>query len=151
MSELVRFKSAEEKRQVVTEVMDRMLGGEGLKDLQDHLISTYGFNRITANTFLLEVKDEAGRIVSQQAEHIIPTHLDIYEEVFRYFDGVDFIPGKLKAMRFKEKLMGLHKEDRTVEINNKQTTIIEKQVSYDTNKLNQKEQSRLNELLKKAK
>lgn len=145
------FDNPEQRRLVLTETIDKVLEGNSLKDLEDNLIKDYKINRQQAHTFLVSVKNEIARVTSQQAELIIPFHLDIYEQIFKYFEEVDFIPGKLKSMRFKEKLMGLHKEDRTVEINNKQTVVIEKEIVYNINRLDQNEQSRLQTLLNKAK
>lgn len=148
---LTLFKSQEERRTAMTECIDMMLAGNKIIDIREHLVKIWGVKKEQTNRFLELVKDELASITQQDAEYIIPMHLTMYEEIYQYFNDINFVPGKMKAMRFKEKLMGLHKEDRTVEINNKETTIIEKEVIYETKKLTQQEQSRLTQLLEKTK
>lgn len=85
---------------------------------------------------------------SVDIDKIIPQHVELYEQIYRKYDSLNHIPGKLKAMRRKEMLVGLHKESNYVEIHNEANITIEVEDRYDVTKLNPKEQKRLTELMK---
>lgn len=81
---------------------------------------------------------------------IVSLHLANYERIYEYFKSINHAQGMNKALRAKEKLLGLLKEKKLV-INQNKTTIIEKTVEYDVSKLSPEKQKRLEYLLNKAK
>lgn len=83
-------------------------------------------------------------------DKIIPQHVELYEKIYQQYEKLNYIPGKLKVMRRKEALVGLHKESNYVEINNEMNVVIEIEEQYDPTKLNTKEQKRLSELMKRV-
>lgn len=84
-------------------------------------------------------------------DKIIPYHIELYERIYKEFnDDLYFLPGKLRALRQKEALTGLHKEQNFVEIHNTLDIEIEKEAEYDLTKLDDKEQKRLGDLMKRA-
>lgn len=82
-------------------------------------------------------------------DKIIPQHIELYERLYRDFDNWRSIPGKLKAMRAKERLIGLHKESNYVDVYNEMNIEVETDSQYDLSRLTTQEQSKLNSLLKK--
>jgi hypothetical protein len=83
-------------------------------------------------------------------DKIIPQHIEIYEKVYAEFDELYYVPGKLKALKQKEKIVGLHKESNTIEIHNEVNIEVEKESGYDISKLTKEEQGRLGELMKRV-
>lgn len=83
-------------------------------------------------------------------DKIIPLHTEFYERIYREFEEMRYVPGKLKAMKAKERLLGLLKETNYVEIHNELNVEIEKEPEYDVNKLSPSEQGRLEALMKKV-
>jgi len=151
-AEVEYFKSAEQRRRIISEVLEKMLAGEAFRDIEDYLLDKYDLPKeYSRHNLLNSAKNEAAKITAQQADLIIPSHIMIYEELYKYFSDMGHTPGKMKALKLKEKLLGLHKVDNTIEINNKRTTIIERDVVYEISKLDVREQSRLDYLLSKAK
>lgn len=82
-------------------------------------------------------------------DKIIPLHVEIYERIYRECGDLRSPMGKVKAMKAKERLLGLLKETNYVEIHNELNVEIEQEPEYDLNKLTPSEQSRLEELMKK--
>lgn len=82
-------------------------------------------------------------------DKIIPLHVETYEQIYREFEALRYVPGKLKALRAKERLLGLLKETNYVEIHNELNLEIEQEPEYDLNKLTLAERARLEELMKK--
>lgn len=97
----------------------------------------------------------ARKIISEdtlvEIEHIIDQHTEYYEQIFKYFDEVNFVPGKLKALKQKEKLLALHKEENVIEINNEVNVDIEQESQYDVNKLTGEEKKKLEQYMAKLK
>lgn len=83
-------------------------------------------------------------------DKILPQHVELYEKIYKRFDELRYVPGKLKALRGKEKLIGLHKEANYVEVYNEVNIEITTDVQYDPSHLNVKEQKRLSDLMKKC-
>lgn len=152
MAILDTYKSAEQRRQIVTEVTEAILRGDSVREIEVAYAKAYGFTEEYVRTVLIPcTRREIAKTTGQQAQHIVPMHIELYEQIYKFFDEHNQASGKLKAMLYKEKLMGLHKTNNTIEINNKKTTIIEKNFTYDTNKLSNQEKERLSELLNKTK
>lgn len=87
--------------------------------------------------------------VMTDIDKIIPQHIELYEEIYKEFDEKNYVPGKLKALRQKERLIGLHKETGYVEVHNEVNIEVNEEPAYDVAKLNTKEQKRLSELMKR--
>lgn len=82
-------------------------------------------------------------------DKIIPLHIEMYEEIYREADDMRSVGIKLRAMKAKEKLVGLHRETNVVEIHNEMNVEHEVEPQYNLTKLSSQEQKRLMELLKK--
>jgi hypothetical protein len=84
-----------------------------------------------------------------EIDKIIPMHVEIYEKIYAEFDDLYYIPGKLAALRGKEKLLSMHNESTSIEVHNELNIEVEASEKYDLGKLTEQEQSRLEELMKK--
>ena len=83
-------------------------------------------------------------------DKIIPIHIEIYEKIYKEFDELYSMQGKLRAMRQKEMLVGMHKEINTTEIHNEIDLEIETDPTYDMSRLSQEDQVKLEGLLKRV-
>lgn len=145
------WESAEQYRTVVAETMNLILKGNSLQYITNFLNDKYNLPiKYILDNFLLRVKKDISILVAKEAATIIPMHLELYEELYKYLDENGHSAGKMKALKYKEKLMGLHRENNVLEINKKKTTIIQKEVSYDVSRLTSDEVKRFNYLLEKA-
>lgn len=102
------------------------------------------------NRLVLEANQLMRKENSLDIIHCVDTHTIIYEEIYRWFCEYGDIAGSNRAMALKEKMLGLHKEDRSVVFNNKVKIKEKVEKVYDIDKLNTAEQRRLNELLTKG-
>lgn len=86
--------------------------------------------------------------VALDAEDVIRLHVKWYEDLWRKFDILEYVPGKNAASRQKEKVLGLLKEDNVLKIENDIKVRVGKGVEYDTSKLTLEEKKRLERYLK---
>lgn len=83
-------------------------------------------------------------------DKIIPVHIELYEKIYKEMDELYSMQGKLRAMRQKEKLVGLLRETNVVEIYNEVNVEIESEMEYDLSKLTNEEKKKLENLWKKV-
>lgn len=83
-------------------------------------------------------------------DKIIPQHVELYEQIYKELDELYCMQGKLKALRQKEKLLGLLKENSTIDIYNEVNIEIEQETPYDLGKLDSRETKRLQTYLTKV-
>lgn len=146
------FQNAEIRREAVKETSSLLMKGESIKFIQDYLVDKYKLSTsYIRECFIHSVKKEIARATAQNLSTIIPSHILIYEELYKYFDERNHIGGKMITLKNKEKLLGLHKDKNTIEINNRTTTTIEKEMLYNEDNLSFDEKQRLNQLINKAK
>lgn len=88
-------------------------------------------------------------ISRQEASVVIANHVETYEKIYKWFESVDCASGVNKALQAKERLLGLLKKKLT--INNKKSTVILREVKYDTSKLSLTEKKRMEQLINKTK
>ena len=95
-----------------------------------------------------ECKKQIQERTSLSAEEVINLHVIWYEDLFKKMDALDSISGKNAALRQKEKILGLLKEENILKVENEVNITLNKVVEYDINKLTPEEQKRLQEYLK---
>lgn len=88
-------------------------------------------------------------VESQFLVDVIHQHVIDYEKIYSFFDDINFLSGKMKALHQKERLLGFHKENNVLEFNQNNTTTIEVDMNYDFSKLDQSERERVEVLLDK--
>ena len=82
---------------------------------------------------------------------VINNHTNLYEEIYKFFNSIDYGQGMNAALLAKEKLLGLHKQENVVELNQRNTVIIEQENIYDLSKLNDIEKKKLNNFFETVK
>lgn len=87
---------------------------------------------------------------STNAEDIVTQHVKWYEELYRKFDSMGYTPGKNAALRQKEKILGLLKEENIIKVENEINIDIKNEPQYDIKKLTKEEQERLSKYLKRV-
>lgn len=85
---------------------------------------------------------------SLSAEEVINLHVIWYERLYKLFKILDHVPGQLAAMRQKEKILGLLKEDNVIKIENEVNVKVGSEPEYDMNKLTPEERERMEKYLK---
>jgi hypothetical protein len=106
----------------------------------------------------LDLIDEAFRKIAEihytgnNAQVIIESHIAMYEKIYLFFQSIDHAIGMLKAMKGKERLLGLHNDSNKLTLKKSETTINHATSSdlYDLTKLTNGEKYELEQLLEKA-
>lgn len=141
----------EENSEVIKQMYDFILAGYGRFEILKFFTDTTEFTPRSIFSAYESARKELVIKTSLETDDIITSHNAIYQEIMEYCKNENFNEGYMKAMALKEKLVGLHKEQTSIEINNE--TNIENEQSqrekYDFNKLEISERNRLNELFTK--
>lgn len=89
-------------------------------------------------------------LTQDDMNNVINLHLVRYEEIFNIARdrlGLNWLA--MEALKFKETLLGLHKSEVNLQVNNNEVVVETKM--YDFDKLNDKDRKRLEELVNKCK
>jgi hypothetical protein len=99
--------------------------------------------------YSLGVKYYQERIVTRaELPVIVNEHILLYEQIYEFFNELNSTQLKLKALQAKERLVGLHKSELVINIEEEEEKTIQKE-GYDFKLLTDKEQQRFEFLLKK--
>lgn len=82
---------------------------------------------------------------------ILDAHVFFYEQLYKFFLETKNTFGISKTLSYKEKLLGLHREDTLIEVNNNisvETTFVED--NFDFSKLSKEKRDRLEFLMNKS-
>ena len=94
--------------------------------------------------------NEAKKIICDTPEidigQLISVHIGVYEQIFNYFKSIGKLDSMNKALRNKERLIGLANSGNKIIINQKTTIDLSKNVQYDENRLSPSEKIELNGL-----
>ena len=132
---------------VIIWIMDGIHKGKIFEMISSH--SPVKVNAVEANQLLAEAILKFGERIHQKDLETINCHVDNCERIHDYFKKVDNALAKNKALKHKERLIGVLKGIKLV-INHTKITTIEPDVQYDLNKLTPEERKELDELLKIA-
>jgi hypothetical protein len=138
-----------QKDELTEKVINWMVDGYSniqiTKLIQEH--SPVELSQSNAFNVLYYARDVLEEITKEDVGTAIILHIGIYEEGYHYFKSIDNVPGMNRALKCKEDLVKLGVQ-HTVNVNQNKTTIIEKEVVYNLNKLTPEEQKELQELSK---
>lgn len=135
-------------------VINMVLKGEKKEKIKQEVSTTYN---IQDETLLENVYQNGKEYFKKRMfekvdlEDLIHVHVSEYEEIYKFFDGLDYLPGKKQALLSKERLLGYHKNENVFEVNQENTTVIETEPLYDINKLETEEQTKLLSFLERVK
>ena len=143
-------KSLVELRQIDAEITDFLLSGYTTSQINKHFKETQGFDELYTIGRMNVCQANIRLAANVDPQLMIDLHLQLYEEAWQYFNENDNQFGKNKAMLAKEKLLGVHRENNNVEINNTINLEIQVEEEYDLTKLNEQEYAALQSLLEKS-
>lgn len=144
-----RVLSTHDEEALRNEIIEWLLNGYS----KSHIIKFYQDSRGLNEYYLVARYNEACNEIRTRAsvdhEIILHVHVDFYEQIFRYFEETNNVYGKRKALYSKERLLGLHKEDNNIEVNNTTNIELEQDAVYNLEKLLPEEKNKVNLLLSK--
>ena len=143
-------KTLVELKEIHNEIIELLLSGYTSSQIVKHFKETQGLSE-TYTVSRITTAQESIRSAAD-VDHVLMTdlHLQYYEEAWQFFNEVDNNFGKNKALLAKEKLLGIHRENNNIEINNVVNIEVQVEEQYEISKLNPIEQSRLQLLLEKS-
>ena len=129
-------------------ILERVLKGERNKDIIDWICSTYSAKYNYAEKLVLQAKESLNEYRSDHVDQMLTLHLQRYEELFKLSNDIGMNNIAIKALQGKEKIIGLHKDEAYVKVNNEyiDATIV---TPYDFKKLSKQENDRLDTLINK--
>lgn len=144
-----RILSTHDEEALKNEIIEWLLNGYS----KSQIIKFYVESRDLNNYYVIMRYNEALQEIKIRAsvdhEMIFHVHVDMYEQIFQFFEETGNVYGKRKVLYAKEKLLGLHKEDTNLEINNTTNLEIEQEAEYDLEKLQPEEKTRIKLILEK--
>lgn len=143
------FQTKEHRARIVEAIMKGYATGELIE-----LVKLYSPVQLPNKDILKQIdsaKAHLEEITELDTQKIISIHLGWYEEMYRYFEEIKHVEGMNKVMKAKERLLGLHKRENKVVINNKNTVNVTRKVEYDFSRLSEPQKIRLQELMDKMK
>lgn len=132
-----------------TRARELILQGYPRSEVSLTLEKEFNITPTTANNYIHRTRQEIVDTISTDIDSIIDVHIEIYENIYKYFTEVNNTQGALKALFQKEKLLGQHREDTSIEVNNYTNTEIVREEMFDFKKLDSSETKRLEDFLKK--
>lgn len=144
------YKSAVELRTLDTEIIEYLLTGYTFSKIVKLYKKEQGFDEGYTGNRIVLCQQQIREAANVDSQLLIDLHIQFYEEAWQFFHEHDNQFGKNAAMRAKEKLLGLHKENNTVEINNRTNVELETEEKYDLTKLSTQEQQVLESLIAKS-
>ena len=142
------FTPPQDKQQHITIACEAIIKGISYTQILK-LLEENGVKRSIAATVYESAQAAIKSMVSQDLEEVVSIHVQLYEHIYARCEGLAFHAGKLRALAAKEKIVGLHKEDNTIEINNEVNVTIEADDDYDLSLLTEEEKKRYDELYSK--
>lgn len=137
------------KEQLINRIAKMIVDGKSKSELIKLINRQYSIAETELNELINSAFNKIDNVSIQSPSIIIHSHIEIYEKIHSYFVEIGYTSGAKKAMKAKEKLLGVLKKDKLV-INENSTTIINTEIEYDTSKLSPDEKKRMEFLLNKA-
>jgi hypothetical protein len=139
-----------QKEELTDKIIDWIVAGHSnvkITDLvQQH--SPEQLSKSNAQTVLYYAMNKLEELTKEEVTTVILLHIGYCERIYEYAHEIDNITLMNKAMKHKEDLLKLGIKT-TVNVDHKKTTIIEKEVKYNVNRLTAEQNKRLQELDKK--
>lgn len=144
-----RILSTHDEEALRTDIIEWLMNGYS----RQQIVKFYSETRDLSERYVEEKYKDAVSEIKKRAgvdnEIVFHVHVELYETIYQFFEENDNVYGKRKALYGKEKLLGLHKEETNLEVNNTTNFELQTEAIYDTKKLLPDEQTRLNTILQK--
>lgn len=138
----------EQSESILYKIMDWIISGTPksaiIDMIRDELLP--GASKSHAEELIQRSKDLMAETVTMDTDQVIKSHLSVYEQIYKWAEDAGETALANKAMKAKERLLSLIQNSK-VTVNNKKTININRNITYDINKLTPEEQIEFNQLL----
>lgn len=135
-------------------ILEMLVRGDDREEIVEFIHEQYpkAFTNVGISYEIEHVKKEMVKMVDSDLLTMILRHVYVYERLYKKFNQVNFKGGARRALKQKEKLLGLVDQDFTIEVfNMKQGSGESLGDLYDLDKLTPEEREEFNLLLLKIK
>ena len=139
-----------QQRELIKTLEEHLLKGIPYSESVRDLSVEYKVHDFMINNYYEVARKNIISSISKDVDTIIEAHVYFYEQIYRFFEEIESTSGMLKALSYKEKLLGFHREDTFIEINNTINVDVAYETKFDFTSLSLKKQERLKELMKKT-
>jgi hypothetical protein len=142
------------KMQRQNDIISMILDGKDNKEIIKYLVNRYNVTIGSANVFISDAQGAIKKRQSYEINNLIMIHIARYEAIYKGLVALNAQGAAIRCLQQKERLLGFHKEGFHMRINQgeisafKLTTV---DSEYNTKKLPEEKQKRLEELLEKMK
>ena len=138
----------ENTENILHKIMDWVIAGQPRSTIIEMIRDQFPIevSKSHADELINRAKRLMEETVTVDHEQVIKSHLAVYEEIFSYANSVGETALANKALKSKERLLSLVQNSK-VTVNNKKTININRDISYDLNKLTPEEQAEFKSLL----
>lgn len=139
------------------DILNMLLDGKESKEIRDYICDKYKVIPVVASQYLSQARKEVKKYRDHQVDNILSIHIKRYEHIYTKLYGIKAYSVAMNALQAKEKLLGMHKQDFRLKVNNiDATTVIggpnaNPGIDYDLNRLNKKDRLKMQLLLDKCK
>lgn len=136
---------------LISKVADLLLSGYSKTEIRTLLKFNAPLNILSNVDFDALIEDGKKYLeetVSTDSKQIVTIHIGLYEEIYKYYKSIGHTEGANKAMRAKERLMGMIGKNKVV-INKKTDITIHRKIEYDLTRLTPAQKKRYQELYNK--
>lgn len=140
-----------------SDILKMLLDGKSSKEIRDYVCDKYRVLPMVASQYLTQARKEVKKYRDRQVDNVLSIHIQRYEEVYSKLYEINAYSLAMNALQAKEKLLGMHKQDFRLQVNNiDATTVIggpnaNSGMNYDFNRLEKKDRLKLQLLLDKCK
>ena len=118
----------EQQEQLIDDIQEWIISGVSRGDVRKKLMDDQKINQQDADLLIEESMTRIAENVLQDPKVVIADHIKKYEEIFAYFKKVGYVQGMNKALKAKEKLLGILKNQNKLVVNNSKNIVVEKKV-----------------------
>jgi hypothetical protein len=144
--------STQHKNQISSECIEFLLQGYSYSEIVEYLEISFNLTKRQAKYAIQEARVQILELGDFDLEMVIVQHVMNYEQATRFFDEIGNYSAKSAAMSAKERLLKIYEDEtKSIEIeNNLNINIDVDQLDYKIEKLDDREQNRINELFNKV-
>lgn len=139
-----------QKEELTDKIIEWIVAGHSNIKIKDLIKENSPVELTDSNAFsaLYYAMSKLEELTKEEVSTVILLHTGHCEQIYEYFHSIDNVTGMNKTMKHKEDLMRLGAKI-TVNVDQKKTTIIEKEVRYNLDRLSVEKRNRLQQLQQK--
>lgn len=136
---------------IVSRIIELRVRGEVREEIVNIICREYNISSPAAIHHVTQALEEIKKRASEISEMILSQHIDRYDKLYKWFNENGFTKHALKALQYRERLIGLHSENKEIEFNNIYIGESQVESSLDLNRLSSQEKRLTMALIKKCK